>query len=859
MYSKMSNPDWESLQLKAVRSLFLAVSSVFVVFYGFTGTALASDSKEAETQAPLLLSSVSESASPEETLSAQSLADDSPEKSLFLETSLSENLLAEAPATEALLAEGLPAEALPSESLPSESLPSESLSSESLSSESFPSESFPSENLNAEDPGGVAVDSTNAADLKVPFRFGASVSTSPGFDEVVGAHAFVPIRQTAGESITFVEGSVQLTSGSPSLSANLGHRKYDADNDLINGGYIGVDSRTTDDSTFYQLAAGYERIAEDWEIRANGYLPVGDQTSAIASIDNVTTLQANSQFEGNQLVLSSMQERQRVYQQENALGGFDVEVGTDLAKWDSGDLTGHVGAYLLTGEESSLGVQGRLESDFASRFNAGLSLQHDGVFGTSVGFSVRASFPGPRFHRDEQREFQDQNEVAIRLRDPITRRPNVAINVIQESETTVENNTSPLRNPEEEQDYRFVHVDLAGGAGAGDGTYENPFGAVEDAIALLNTDTDTYSDGNTVVYVDGENAPTTTVPGFSVPDRVRVLSQGPTQTIAGMAFPGFPSTATRLPFSVDQNFNVESDAPNANGITVELPDSNDGVFPTITGGANADLVSLGESTVLAGFEIRDAANHGVTAANVNNVELRNNLIENVGGSGISLDNVGGSVVLFDNEINNSGDRGIHIQNSLTEQAVEVAIAGFDLNSNPVGMEFLAIASETESPSQRVSIGPSTTANTSEGTPNNTVLTNSILNSANQGIIAEATGSTASLTSTATQEIEIANTTVDGSGAEGVRVLTRDGASSQEFSFASGTVSDSAGNGFTFVNGEANTGPIRTAAVQELIVRNSTISDNGGNGIDVTLADAGAQELVIASTKRSHSSAITALW
>ena len=405
-----------------------------------------------------------------------------------------------------------------------------------------------------------AVDSTHAEDLQIPSRFGASFSTSSaGFDEIVGVNAFVPLSQTAGDAVTFLEGSLQLNDGDLGLSLNVGYRNYDLEDDLINGGYLGVDSRSVESTTFYQVAAGYEHIEKDWELRLNGYLPVGDRTSTIQNIDTDTGLQTSTSFEGNELVLSAVRERQRILQQENALGGLDLEVGTQIDEWFGGELSAFIGAYWLSGSESSLGGQARLAANFNSNFNAGLSYQYDDLFGSSVGFSVSTSLPGRRFHGDGERSFQAENEVAIRLRDPIVRRPNVAVNVITERESFFQEDIAALRNPEEEEDYRFVHVVLADGTGSGDGTAESPFGSVEDAIALIDSDADTYSDGNTIVYVDGENALTANIPGFTVPDQVRVLSQGPEQTIAGMSFPGFPTTATRLPFSNEQNFNVTSD------------------------------------------------------------------------------------------------------------------------------------------------------------------------------------------------------------------------------------------------------------------------------------------------------------
>lgn len=839
----MSKPDWESLQIKVIRSLFLAVSSVFVVFYGCSGTALARELRE--DSASVARADAFEKVIPiEKTTASVPLAES---VSLVAVSRPSARTAEQTPPTLSQLITTLPAseESVAAGSDTAATVETATENNNVAADQPFVDESpLAIETAQVQDAMPVEVDSTRAEDLQIPSRFGASFSTSTaGFDEVLGVNAFVPLDQTAGEEVTFLEGGVQLAGGHLSASLNIGHRNYDLDDDVINGGYLGVDARSTDSSTFYQLAGGYEYIEEDWEWRVNGYLPIGNSTNTLRSVNDDSNVVGTSQFQGNQLVLSASGERQRILQQENALGGFDLEVGAQLDEWDGGELMGFAGAYYLSGTESSLGAQARLQANFESSFNAGLSLQHDGLFGTSVGFSISASLPGIRFHEEDERDFQNDNEVAIRLRDPLMRRPNVAINQINRTEIVAVDETQALRNPEEEQDYRFVHVDLAGGAGTGDGTHESPFGAVEDAIALINSDPNTYSDGNTIVYVDGEQAPAATIPGFAIPDRVRVLSQGPAQTIGGMAFLGFPSTPTRLPFSADQNFNVTGSAPNANGITVALPESNDGVFPTITGGS-ADLVTLGSNTVLSGFQIQGAANHGVTAMDVDNVELRNNLIENSGGSGIAFNNVGGSIVLFDNEINGSADRGIQIQNSLTLQSPEIAIAGFDLNNNTVGMEFLAMGSDTERPSQAITIGPSTTANTSQGTPNGTALTNSILNSTGEGIIAEATASTTMLTSSATQELSVSDITIDDSGAEGIRLVTRNGAGGQEFSMVRGTVSNNAGNGLTFMNGEPNNGAIRSASVQEIVIRDSTISGNGGSGIEVALSDASAQELVI---------------
>lgn len=690
--------------------------------------------------------------------------------------------------------------------------------------------------------------SLSAADLEIPVRFGINASTATnGFGETLGVQGFVPLDQEPGKNVTFLEGNLQLNDGDPSFSLNVGHRGYDLEHNRVRGGYIGVDGRETGESTFFQLASGYERIDDDWEFRLNGYLPIGERTNTIQNSNTDTIIGASSGFAGNQLVLSAIRQRQRILQQEDALGGFDAEIGTELADWTGGELMGYAGGYLLSGEESSLGGQLRIAANFESNFNAGLSLQHDRLFGTTVALSVSATWPNFRFQDEDEAAFEEEFEVPIRLRDSIARRTNVAVNMISESEIIVTEQTEPLRNPEEEEDYRFIHVALGGASG--DGTYETPFSTLEDAISLINSDADTYSDGNTVVYVDGENAATTTIPGFTVPDRVRVLSQGPEQIIAGMEFPGFPTTATRLPFATNQNFNVSADNPNANGITVSLPDSNDGVFPTITGGA-VDLVTLGNNTVLAGFQLSGADQHGVTANTVDNVELRNNLISNSGGSGIFLNNVGGSVVLFDSVINNSADRGVFIENTLTDRSIEVAIAGFDLNANRVGMDFSSMATAgAEFPSQIISVGPSSMANTSVGTPGGATLTNSILNSTAEGLVLRAEGD--ALTANSTQQMSVTDTTIDMSGGDGIQIIADVGVHQQLVNLDNGnTITRSGGNGISIVNGDTTINGGMTAATrdgaspQEIIILNSEISRNTLDGINITLVDVSAQELVI---------------
>ncbi len=694
--------------------------------------------------------------------------------------------------------------------------------------------------------------STELEALKIPARFNLKhQSSSAGFDGITGVGGFIPLNQTPGETVTFLEGDLLLDNGGNlGWSLDLGHRGVDGDIERIRGGYIGFDGRSTDESTFYQLAAGYERLAEDWDFRLNGYVPLGQSLNILSETHSEGLVQTHSGFQNNELVLSAVNERRRIRQEEEALGGFDAEIATQLSEWEGGELTGAAGGYWLSGENSSWGGKLRLAANFKSNFKAGVSLQHDGVFGTNFVVSIGASWPQLRFQKDEEKAFQAAYEIPIRLRDSIHRRDTVAVEQREDVDITRQTVTEALRNPEEGNEadgfgtYRFVHVALDGAVG--DGTYETPFNTVADAVTFVNTNPDPDNNANTIIYVDGEIAAAgTTIPSFTIPDRARVLSQGPEQFIAGRSFTGFDADPVRLPFDRDNFLNVDvANNPDAVGIRVALPDSGDGVFPTIAGGSSPDLVTLGDSTILAGFNLQGASQNAVAGSNIRNAELRNNRITGSGANGIFLENVGGSVVLFDNEITGSSDRGIFAQNTTSTQSLDLTIAGYQLADNRVGMEFSTIGNTVgpEVPAQNIAVTPSNATNTSVGLPGGTALNNSILNSTAEGIIVQATGN--ALSSTSSQEFLFDQGTVDGSGATGISISANVGAHAQEINITNSNIRNNAGDGLSTLLGTPPTGVTQTASTQEFVVRNSAIANNGGAGININLADASSQEIVI---------------
>jgi hypothetical protein len=166
----------------------------------------------------------------------------------------------------------------------------------------------------------------------------------------------------------------------------VGQRFYSPSRNRILGGYLSYDVRDTGNNVFHQIGAGFERLGDDWDLRVNAYLPVGntrEQTSLFLS---------NPFFQQNFLVQG------RTRQFEVAMGGFDVEAGGRLLRLGNGDLRGYAGVYYYgaVGSDDAFGIRGRLEARPTDNLRLGLSVQNDRLFDTKVVLSLGVNFPGTR-------------------------------------------------------------------------------------------------------------------------------------------------------------------------------------------------------------------------------------------------------------------------------------------------------------------------------------------------------------------------------------------------------------------------------------------------------------------------------
>ncbi len=490
-------------------------------------------------------------------------------------------------------------------------------------------------------------------------RFGIGYTTEgAGFDPFASFEVFVPLLQSPGNSLTFLEGRLLLSTNNAALGGNviIGQRFYSSSSNRITGGYISYDNRDTGRSFFNQLGAGFESLGEDWDFRANAYIPIGDTRQQISETFS------NVFFQQNFLQLN------RVRQFEAAMTGFDAEVGAKLLRLgEEGSLRGYAGVYYYDadGSESALGWRARLVARPNEYLGVSLSVQDDRLFDTRVVLGVALNFPGtaptPR-----------QNQSALnRMGESVERQASITVD-----EQTIADSVSSI-NPSTGQPFRFLHVNL--GNGSGSGTFEAPFGTVEDALNVTQP--------NDIVYVQPGTNPG--IPALTLRDGVALLSTAPVQRI---------DTAQQA--------------------GVLLPLSGSGVLPTVT-----ETVTLGNNNTLSGFAITPSTSGtGIRGTNISNPTIKDNSITNADNQGIQLDNPTGTVTLSNNRLSNINGDNIRISSSGNNQ-LQLAIDSNTITRDTSGFGFTGI---------RVLVGDDTVTTA-------TISNNNIANSVFRGIQIDALG------------------------------------------------------------------------------------------------------------------------
>jgi trimeric autotransporter adhesin len=439
-------------------------------------------------------------------------------------------------------------------------------------------------------------------------RVGASFTTEgSGTDQFAGFEGFIPLLQTPGENLTYLQGRLLLSTENSALGGNLllGHRFLSDDKNYLVGGYVSYDNRNTGNAVFNQLGAGFEALSESLDFRTNFYLPIKNKSALLSQ-----QFLGSSSFQGNSLALDTLN------QVQEAFTGFDAEVGTRLVRLGSGDLRGYAGLYYYTSENIAgfVGARGRLVARPNDSLVAGLTLQSDAQFDTRLIFNIGVSLPGSGSSSRRSK----QPDILARLGESPERQSSVTVDNLLVRDTVA------AVNPDTGIPLTFQHVNL--GLGNSNGTIESPFGTVQEALNVAKP--------GDIVYVRTGTNPG--IPDFTIPNNVRVLSA-----------------------ALPRTFKTQIG-------NIQLPGSGSGVRPTITG-----TVTLSNNTTLDGFAITNSPMEGIFGENISNVSISNNTITNSASNAILLFDVTGSVNILDNTIDKTGinvdgsaNSGISINNSI---------------------------------------------------------------------------------------------------------------------------------------------------------------------------------------------------
>lgn len=264
----------------------------------------------------------------------------------------------------------------------------------------------------------------------------------------------MPLKQGIIDEWYYIEGQAHYSENGNFFS-NIGGgvRWYDPVLDFVVGvsGFYDYDDDQYEvfGHTFHQAGISSMLINSFAEGRINYYIPVGDNN--FGPTDNC--------FQGNNIIIPGL---------DSALEGVDGELGGYVPGAEAWATRVFMGGYRYESDlvESFGGLKARIEAYPLDTVAVNLQVNHDVQFDTTAVCQVIFTPRGSRRYAAKERLFEPmtghgrRNDHIVRVH----RDPEIAI------------------DPATGMPWFFVHVDNAENApGAGTGTYEDPYGELEDA------------------------------------------------------------------------------------------------------------------------------------------------------------------------------------------------------------------------------------------------------------------------------------------------------------------------------------------------------------------------------------------
>jgi hypothetical protein len=386
---------------------------------------------------------------------------------------------------------------------------------------------------------------------------------------------------------------------------------------VLGSGIAGVhgwfDRRITDlGGRFNQATAGLEWLGEDWDIRANAYLPLSDAREMGTIGGGGGAAISGAYLAGTGIYYRTVGGSAMV---EEPQPGFDLELGWRVSGISFADSTRlYAGGYYFEGDKSDdvSGWRARVAMDVSSDFQVGMRYQRDDERG-SQGF-LEATI---RFPFGNKQSFK-QSGVRARLDESPERDIDIVTGVKAQSTPS---SVVPILNTTTGNAQRVIYVDNSA-AGGGNGSIESPYNNLAAAQAGLQE--------HDVLYIANGT-------GNSVN-----LNTGLTLDKTGVYVIGEGSN-----FIYDNGRFTTGTGVNLDPIVLRTA----GLAPVLTNAAaNSDVITLAADNIfLTGLRIDGAQRHGIYSQvgtnETRSFQMQNLQVTNSAADGVRLEANGAAGVL----------------------------------------------------------------------------------------------------------------------------------------------------------------------------------------------------------------------
>ena len=428
----------------------------------------------------------------------------------------------------------------------------------------------------------------------------------------IGTFQIITWDDTAG----FFDGQVTLNeSDGVGFNLGVGYRwmnfpAYAANSGRMDGVSVWADGTHTDAGNFFpQVGVSYESLGERWDVRANGYIPIGND-------EQVGAFEATNQvgFEGNSI---SNITRATV---DRSFYAAELEVARRLG--NQRDAWGFAGPYFVANDEEDgagfrAGMRGYAYPDLLLQ----VAVSNDDVFDTY------ATFSAVWFVGRTRTNYQPACSTPDRFREPVMRNDYVVLS------HTNRFGGNPLTNPDGTA-LRVVHVDSDAAPG-GTGTAESPFDMLTDVNNAGSQEGDIILAHSTSVFT-GESS-------VILKDDQRLLGEG-------------------------NNF-VHRVATLQRG-TIDIPESSPGARalarPQVVG-STSDAIQLANGNEVANFDFQDINGDAISGTGLSgNSNLHDLNVTGGTGFAVSLTDVASTSAVTLNQLTYDGETtsagGVQLQN-----------------------------------------------------------------------------------------------------------------------------------------------------------------------------------------------------